>query len=121
MPDKTLLYEIGTEPLKRRRFPIGLKFAAVRIWLARASLRKTARALKHEALFRHEAARQWTHRLQRLFPPKLLRRRIVVDETSIHLANEKEIFGWAAFDGHTKEVLARGPPKGDEASTRCCS
>lgn len=106
MPDKTLANAKALKPFKRPRFPLSLKLEAVRVWLAGASLRKTAWSLKDQAVFSHEAVRQWSHRLRHLFRPKMVKRRlVVVDETSIHLANGREVFGWAALDGDTKEVL----------------
>lgn len=91
---------------KRRRKPLTVRWRAVRVWLAGASLRRTAMVLSDEAEFSHEAVRLWAGRFAHLFHPrKKEHAQIVVDETTIILANMREVYEWAALDADTREVL----------------
>ena len=91
---------------KRRRKPLTVKWRAVRCWLAGCSLRRTTMVLDDEAEFSHEAVRQWAGRFAHLFRPrKKTHRRIVVDETTIHLSNGREVYEWAALDADSRDVL----------------
>lgn len=93
-------------PYKRHRFPLALKVRAVRIFLAGASLRRTARVFRYGPGFSHEAVRQWAHRLSVVFRPRILNRKIViVDETSIFLKTGREVFEWVAIDYERNHVI----------------
>jgi len=105
-PGKALRTLYKARPYERRRKPLTVKYRAVRVWLAGASLRKTAQALAADCRFSHEAVRQWARRLVPLLRARPKRhRRIVIDETSIFLRSGKEVFGWAALDGDSKEPI----------------
>lgn len=104
--DPALKHAHDLELFKRRRKPMTVRWRAVRVWLAGASLRRTALALRDEAVFSHEAVRQWAARFATLFHPrKKNHARIVVDETTLHLANGKDDYEWAALDPDSREVI----------------
>lgn len=91
---------------ERVRTPHWVKLKAVRTYLAGASLRGTAWALKDLWAFSHEAVRLWVQRLAHLFPRHAARHDLVViDETSVFLRDGSEVFVWAALDGETQESL----------------
>jgi len=105
-PDPALKQAHDEGLFKRRRKPMTVRWRAVRVWLAGASLRRTAEALRDEAQFSHEAVRQWAGRFGHLFRPrKKDHARIVVDETTIILANRREVYEWAALDPDTRDVI----------------
>jgi transposase-like protein len=86
-------------------FPPTVKFEAAKTWLGGASLQDTCDALAHKARFSREAARQWSHRLGHHLTRHTTREVLAVDETSLFLEDGTEVFGWAALDGDTHEVV----------------
>lgn len=104
--DKTLRRLYQVQPFERRSsVPLSIKRQAALCWLAGASLRRVVRIHRGYA-FSHESVRRWTHRLGRALRPATARHEVVViDETSLFTEDDKEVFGWAALDGETKEVL----------------
>lgn len=106
MHDDKALHARARSLYKRRRVPTRVKLRAIKTYLAGASLRGTAWALRGLYPFSHEAVRQWVQRIGHLFratPEK--RELVVVDETSVFLADGQERFVWAALDPATREVI----------------
>ncbi|MGH7427536.1 MAG: hypothetical protein ACREJ4_04160 [Candidatus Methylomirabilaceae bacterium] len=104
--DKALRDAHRLELYKRRRVPLTIKIRAVRTYLAGASLRGTAFAMRFDYPFSHEAVRQWAHRIAHLFrPTRQKRKTVIVDETTLHDSSGKDVFEWVAIDDERRHVI----------------